>query len=184
VERGMALVVVMMAMVLLGAMGAGLVLTTSSEVLVSWNFRGSHQALYAAEAAAEFAIVDLASVVPDWPTLLDGSVKSWFVDGVASGNRALPDGTMLDITAVVERNASWRPYAFGPLKALLPVRDAGVPAPSAFYVMVFVAADPDSSSRLKVRAEAFGPRGAHKTVDVGLTRGEAGVQLESWAEVR
>ena len=182
-DRGVALVIVMMTMLLLTVLGAGLVLTTSAETLIAWNFRGSQQALYAADAAGEWALVDLAAVTPDWPTLLNGSARSWFVDGVAAGKRVLADGSLLDLTAVVQQNAGWRPYAYGPLKDLLPTPPPLSP-PSAFYVLVSVAPDAASASRLRVRAEAFGPRGAHKTVELGVLRDGLGVQLQSWTEVR
>ena len=182
-QRGMALVLVLMTMTLVMAIGAALVMTTSSESLISWHFRGSQEALYAAEAAGEWALVDLPAVAPDWPTLLQTNVSSWFVDGVASGKRLLADGSLVDLGAVVAENASWKPYAYGPLKDLLPP-PAGLSGSSPFYVVVFVAADPAESSQLRVRTEAFGPLGAHKMVELGVSRDAAGVHLVSWTEVR
>ena len=52
-EHGMALLVAMMAMLLMTALGAALVLTTSSEAIIAGNFRNSREGLYAAEAVLE-----------------------------------------------------------------------------------------------------------------------------------
>ncbi len=124
----MALIIVTMTMLLVTAVGAALVLTTSSDALISANFRESQQARYAADAAAEWVLVDLAAVVDDWPTLLNTSVKSWFVDGVASGWRALPDGSHIDLGAIVLQNESWQPYAYGLVEG--PLAPAGYGAPA------------------------------------------------------
>jgi hypothetical protein len=182
-QRGMALVVVVLTMVLVMAAGAALVLTTSSEALIASNFKAGQQALYAADGAAEWALADLPAVAPDWPTLLNTTLKSWFVDGLAAGQRALADGSVIDLTSIVTERAAWKPYAFGPLKDLLPPVPAGF-EPSAFYVIVFVAADPAAVDRLKVRTEAFGPRGAHKVVEMKVLRDAAGVHPMAWTEVR
>jgi PilX N-terminal len=182
-ERGGALVVVTMALVLVLAIVAGLALTTSSEALTAENFRRSQQALYAAEAAGEWAVADLPAVTTDWPALLNTAITSAFVDGLAGGSRALSDGSFLNLTDVVSRHATWKPYAWGPLKDLLPPA-SGPAEPSPFYVVVFVAADGESPDHLQVRVEAHGPRGAHKMLDLRLLRDSAGVRVASWAERR
>jgi len=176
----MALIIVILTMLLVMAVGAALILTTSSEVLIAGNFLESRQTLYAADAAAEWALVDLAAVVDDWPTLLDTAVTSWFVDGPPNGWRALPDGSLFDLGALVQQNATWKPYAFGRLDDLLspPVESPG------FYLLVSVSADAVVPERLNVRAEAVGPRGAHKTVEMSVLRDAAGVRPVSWTERR
>src|SRR4051812_16081109 len=168
----MALIIVILTMLLVMAVGAAVILTTSSEVLIAANFRESRQALYAADAAAEWALVDLASVVDDWPTLLNGAVTSSFVDGPPNGWRALPDGSLFDLGALVQQNAPWMPYAFGRLDDLLSpaIRaDARGESPG-FYLLVTVSADAAVPERLNVRAEAIGPRGAHKTIEMSVLR--------------
>lgn len=179
-DRGVALVFAVMTMLLLTAMGAALVLTTSAESMLSSGFRGSQQALYAADAASEWVLADLAAVVPDWPTLLTGSVRSPFVDGPAAGTRELPDGSVVNLSATMTRNPGWQPYAFGRLRDLLPPSDW----PSPFYVVLLVAADPQGPDRLRIHTEAFGPRGAHKVLELNASRGPAGVKFEAWREVR
>ena len=100
-EEGIALIVAMMAMLLMTALGVALVLTTSSETLISSNFRNGGEALYAADAVVERALDDLLTV-PDWNTLLSGSVQSAFVDGPPSGARTLPDGSTINLSQGTE----------------------------------------------------------------------------------
>lgn len=107
-----------------------------------------------------------------------------------------------DLTAVtVERpwganNPVWQLYAYGPLKNLLP--SATIRSP--YYVVVMVGDDPSENDGnplvdgaspsnpgagvLALRAEAFGPRGVHKIIELTVVRGDAGVRTLSWREVR
>jgi type IV pilus assembly PilX-like protein len=162
-EQGAALVLVVLAMVLMTAIGIVLVLTTSAETRIAANFRGSEQALYAADAGAERAIDDLRAVA-DWNTILAGGVMSSFVDGPPSGTRTLDDGSTIDIEQVVNlarcqkttscsdndmnvvtedrpwgaNNPRWTPYAYGHLRNLL----AAGAVDSPYYVVVMVGDDP------------------------------------------
>ena len=179
-ERGIALVVVVMAMLILMAGGAGLALATAAETHIAAAFRVGQQALYAAEAAAEWALADLMAAVPDWATLFAGDVVSPFVDGPPSGTRTLPDGSVLDLSAVVAGSPAWRPYAFGTLAALAPPSARASP----FYILVFVAPDGTAPERLKLRTEAFGPRGAHRALELTVLRGATGARFEAWREAR
>lgn len=178
-ERGIALVMTTMAIVLLGAIGAGLVMGTTSEAQIAAAFRASQQALYAADAAAEWAAAEL-SAAPDWLAVGSGEAPSRFVDGQAGGARALVDGSLVDVAGVVALNRDRRLYASGFLKDILPVSDR----PSPFYVLVFVGPDPSGPDWLSLRAEAFGPHASHRALDVRLSRLDAGTRLESWTEVR
>ncbi len=161
-ETGMALIVCTLAMLLLMALGAALVLATSTETLIAGNFRTAHEGRYAAAAALERAIADLPAV-PDWSLILDGRAQSGFVDGPPRGVRTLADGRALDLTQIVNlancgrvtvctdgqmdgvtierpwgaNNPRWRLYAYGPLGALLA---PGV-ITSLQYVLVLVADD-------------------------------------------
>lgn len=179
-DRGIALVIALMAILFMSALGAALVMTTSAEALIASSFRTGQQAIYAADAAAEWALADLAAVAPDWPTLLDGGVRSPFVDGPPSGRRTLADGSVVDLESVVAANPGWMLYAFGPLAALLPASNRQSP----FYIVVFVAAHSTAPERLRVKAEAFGPRGARRAVELEVSRGPGGARLESWHQVR
>lgn len=206
-ENGVALIVAMMAMLLMTALGVALVLTTSSETLISGNFRNGGEALYAADAVVERSMDDLLTVA-DWNTLLSGAVQSAFIDGPPSGSRTLPDGSTIDLTQAInmancekitsctttEMNAAttqrpwgpnnprWQLYAYGNLADMMPTDTIN----SSFYVMLLVADDPSETDSdptkdgvtsdnpgtgvLAMRAEAFGPRGAHKVIELTVAR--------------
>ena len=219
----------MMAVLLLSALGLALVLTTSAESMIASNYQNAIEALYAAEAAADRAMLDVA-MIPEWSSLFDGSATSSFVDGPPAGTRTLADGLVLDLAQVVNRancgkasacsradlignaagdrpwqsnNPVWHLYAFGPLNDLLP---SSVLSP--FYVVVLVSDDPSENDDdplrdgtdpaanpgaglLAIRAEAFGPRSAHKIVELTVARtsvergaGGAPLRILSWRELR
>lgn len=162
----MAIILALMATLLMSALGAALVLTTSSEALIAANFRNAQEGIYAADAALGRAMDDLTSI-PEWNAILDGSTQSAFVDGPPSGVRMLADGSVLDLartvnmmncrkatpcsaanltTMTAERpwganNPVWRLFAYGPLSSLLPAHAIE----SAFYVVVMVADDPSEN---------------------------------------
>ena len=165
-EEGMALVVALMAMLLMTALGLALVMTISSETMIAGNFRNSHEALYAADAALERSMDDLLTV-PDWNRLLDGSERSAFVDGAPSGSRTLADGSTIDLSRAINmancgkvttcsssdmnavtserpwgaNNPRWQLYAHGPMNDMLPAATINSP----FYVMVLVGDDPSEN---------------------------------------
>lgn len=165
-ERGVALVIALMAMLLLSALGLSLILTTNTEALIAGNFRSSSEALYAADAAIERTIQDILTV-PDWNTMLSGATKSSFIDGAASGIRTLADGTTIDLgeatnmincaktstCSVSEMNTStlarpwgannprYQLYAYGPVNNLVPTGTLN----SDMYVIVWVADDPSEN---------------------------------------
>jgi len=84
-------------------------------------------------------------------------------------------------------NPSWRLYAWGPVQSFLPTTTID----SREFVAVWVADDPAESSAaepvanplkdtngvLTLRAEAFGPSGAHKVVEVTVAR-TSGTEIE------
>jgi hypothetical protein len=72
-------------------------------------------------------------------------------------------------------NPVWRPYACGHLTGLVPTQTVD----SSLYVGVWVADDPseqdgnpyaDSNGVVTLHAEAFGPMGSHKVVEVTVAR--------------
>ena len=158
----MAIIVALMAMLLMSALGAALVLTTSSEALVAANFRNAQEGVYAADAALERAMADLASM-PDWQPILDGSMQSGFVDGPPSGVQTLADGSLLEfgeraredgtLAAVRARSSALppccRPGARSIRLAVLRHRDGREAARTLMAI-------PDL---LVLRAEGFGQRG-------------------------
>jgi hypothetical protein len=158
----MAIIVSLMATLLMSVLGAALVLTTSSDVLISANFRNAQEGVYAADAALEIALSDLASI-PEWNLILNGSTQSAFVDGPPGGVRPLADGSLLDLAQTVNmancrkvtpcsassltaitmerpwgaNNPVWGLFAYGPLSNLLPNHAIE----SRFYVTVMAADD-------------------------------------------
>jgi Tfp pilus assembly protein PilX len=95
-ERGAALVIALMAMLLFTALGVSLVLTTSTETMIAGNFRDGYEALYAADAGVERVIDDLLTA-PDWNNILNGTTQSPFVIGSPTGSRTLADGTSINL---------------------------------------------------------------------------------------
>ena len=165
-ERGSALVVAMLSLMLLTALGLALMLTTASEMAIAANFRDGQEAFHAADAAMERAMQDILTV-PDWNTLLSGSAQSSFIDGPAGGQRSLPDGSTLSLTGVANNatcgkpagcsdeeiatlttDRPWGPnnprfqlYAYGPVSELVPTASIS----SHFYVVVLVGDDPSEN---------------------------------------
>jgi len=109
-------------------------------------------------------------------------------------------------------NPRWTPYAYGRLSDLLPAANA---IDSSYYVLLLVGDDPSETDNdptkdgddltnpgsrvIAVRAEAFGPRAAHKVIELTVARSEpvaadendynngieeVAVRTLSWREVR
>jgi Tfp pilus assembly protein PilX len=202
-ERGAALIIALMSLMLLTALGMALVMTTSTETMIAGNFNNGQEAFYAAESGIERSMQDVLTVA-DWNTILAGQVTSAFIDGAANGTRDLPGGGTLDLAQVVNmancnklttcsttemdaltperrwgaNNPRWQLYAYGPLNDVLPTDTVNSP----FYVVVLIADDgsetdgnpaADANGVLTLRAEAFGPGNAHKVVEVTLARTDA-----------
>ena len=228
-EHGVALLIAMMAMLLMTALGAALVLTTSSEAIIAGNFRNSREGLYAAEAVLERSLDDLLAM-PGWDPVLNGSLQSGFVDGAPGGSRTLSDGSAIDLGQAINlancgkitacsttdmdavtmdrpwgaNNPRWQLYAYGRLSEMMPTGAINSP----YYVVVMVGDDPSENDDnplqdgvgpvnpgagvLAMRAEAFGPRGAHAVLELTVARidaaelkgGRAGVRILSWRELR
>ena len=208
-ERGIALIVTMMAALLLVAMTGVLAPLAMIETAVGVNQRRAVQALYAAEAALALATAELGSL-PDWSVALGGSVPSAFRIGALTP--ALPDGAQVDLPALTSRLQSsgagasaagrglqWRLFAYGPLNAWAPVPAGYGPWLVAAWI-ADDAADPDpdpardANDAIVVHAAAFGPRRAERAVQAVLVRQRvsqppplpavARVRLVSWRIVR
>ena len=198
-ERGVALIIALMSTLLLTALGVGLLMTTTTETMISNNFRDSGEAMYAADAGIERVMQDLLTV-PDWNRILAGQVQSAFVDGAPIGPRTLPDGTTIDLgiatnmlncnkTACNEadinawsaerpwgaKNPRWQLFAYAPLQEII---ETGTVL-SSMYVAVWIGDDPgdadtiptnDDNGTLMMRAQAFGPGGATSSIEVTLGR--------------
>ncbi len=73
-ERGAAMIVSLMAMLLLSALGLALMMTTMTETKIAGNYTASQEAMYAADAAIERAMQDVLTVA-DWNSMLGGTAK-------------------------------------------------------------------------------------------------------------
>lgn len=160
------MVLALMAMLFASAIGVVLMLTMASETMIAGSFRAREAARYAAEAALERVLADLA-LAGDWNALLDGSVRSSFTDGQAGGMRTLADGATIDLGQQVNlancqktagcsaadinavtadrpwgaNNPRWTLLAYAPLNTLL--ADASQTFP--WYGVVLVGDDPSET---------------------------------------
>ena len=207
-EQGVALIVALMAVLLLSALGMGLMLTTTTETLITNNYRDSVEATYAADAAIERVVQDLLTV-PDWNDVISGVKKSAFVYGATSG--ALPGGGDIDLAKATnmlncgtvsdcsiaamnawtaerpwtDNNPRWQLYAYGPVTEMIETGTVSSP----MYVVVWVADDQAENDNdptkdgglannpgkgvIALRAESFGPNGAHKVIEVTVAKTDA-----------
>lgn len=101
-ERGVALVITLLAVSLFSALGLGLVLSSATARLADHNHEEGVTLLNAAESALELAARDLAAI-GDWTDVLNGSVRSSVTDGAAGGTRAIPAGGTIDLTRLTNQ---------------------------------------------------------------------------------
>jgi len=191
-ERGAALIIALLAMMLLTALGAAVVMVGNTETRIAGNYRNSQEALYAADAAVERVVQDLL-LIPRWNDILNGTAQSGFVDGNMTSAKALPGGGHVTLccganTATGQlqsdtntlnqwgaNNPQWKLFAWGPLSGMLPNDQIDSP----MYVAVWIADDPaetdgnpaaDRNGTLTLHAEAVGPGGTRKVIEVTVAR--------------
>ncbi len=197
-EKGTALIIALMSMMLLTALGAAVIMVTNTETMIATNYRNGQEALYAADAAVERVVQDLL-MVPRWNDILSGVEQSAFNDGTMTAVKTLPGGGRItlccgassatgQLQAITDadnawgaNNPQWKLFAWGPLSNMLP----NTPIDSPMYVAVWVADDPadgptlaatdgnpamDTNGTLTLHAEAYGPGGTHKVVEVTVAR--------------
>lgn len=138
-------------------------------------------------------------MVPRWNDILSGSEQSPFIDGSMSAQKVLPAGGRITLccdgnSATGQLQAStdaanlwgannprWKLFAWGPLNSMLP----NASLDTSMYVAVWVADDPadgpdvahadgnpamDTNGVLTLHAEAYGPGGTRKVVEVTVAR--------------
>jgi len=203
-DHGTALVLVLLATVLLSAVGGALTISSNTEAAIAASFRADDELFYAAEAGVSRALTDVRAAAR-WDDVLSGALVSSFLD--PSQRPTLPAGGTLDVRALTRQlqattNAQgggpntprWRIFASGPL------RDIAGPGAvdSSAYLVVWVADDiaetdgnpaADTNGVLMIRGEAVGSGGRTRTLDVTVARagappGQAGLRVMSWREVR
>jgi hypothetical protein len=196
-EQGIALVMVMLLIVWLTALGSAMTLAAMTETAIAASYREGTETRYAAEAAVEYAVQQLAAN-PDWRGAVAEPGGSAFTDGPAAGRRAVGP-VELDLEAAtrdVEDMAAAPPggpaapfvlYAFGRFRELAPLLADG----SVTYVVVWIAdrsgMPPDTAAldRLSVVAQAYGPRGSRRAIEVVVERdGGTGIRRLAWREMR
>jgi len=163
-DRGTALIVTMLMMVLLSALGLSLTMVTTTEERVVQSYSKGSESFYAADAALELVVNELA-LQADWSRVLDGSASSSFVDPLVLSRR-WPGGkgrSSAEATALMTcgratcsttemdartadrpwgpNNPRWRLFASGPLSALT----SSGSIDSAEYVAVWVGDDPQEN---------------------------------------
>ncbi len=204
-DQGSAIIVALLATMLLGALGAGLVSVTNTEVAIAANYRDGSETGYAAEAAAEHLLGELQRS-GNWSDLLTGAATSTFTDGTLTPT--LASNRTISLPAVTARlqaesdaaaswgpnDPRWRLVAYGPLDRLAP---GARPGPA--YLAVWLADDPsetdgdplrDTNDVVRVRARALGRGEASQDVELIVARdatsgaGRAGVRILSWRVVR
>ncbi len=191
-EEGTALIIALMSMMLLTALGAAVIMVSNTETMIANNHRNSQEALYAADAAVERVVQDLLTV-PRWNDILGGTVQSSFVDGSMTESKQLPGGGTVTLccgtnTATGQlqaetdtanlwgaNNPQWKLFAWGPMSEMLPNGQIDSP----MYVVVWIADDPaetdsdaaaDVNGTVTLHAEALGPSGTRKVIEVTVAR--------------
>ena len=192
-EHGFALVGVIVVMALLAALGAALVMATTTEVAIAANYREATETLYAAEAGVAFVMQEVAAI-EDWADVALTSGESAFVDGPVDGVRTV-GATTLDLAAATSdlnttvpagpaADPPWVLHAFGRFRDLVP---SAAGRPDA-YLVVWVAnhsSSTDESMRgaLSIFAHAYGPRGSRRAVEVVVDKVETtSLHRRSWRE--
>jgi Tfp pilus assembly protein PilX len=166
-EHGAALITVLLATMLLTALGMAAVLVSNTEGMITANYRRSSEVLYAADAGIERAVQDLL-MVPRWNDTLSGgssaaagvsTVTSSFVVGDPTASVAIPAGGNVKLCCSSDsvsyqlqnetnslnlwasNNPTWRLYAWGPLVNVLPTATVD----SDVFVAVWIADDPSET---------------------------------------
>jgi type II secretory pathway pseudopilin PulG len=94
-ERGIALLVTLLALALFSSLAAGLALSSTTGALVAANYEEAVELGNIADSALELAARELAAVA-DWNDVLAGGAVSALVDG-EPGRRRLPGGAAIDL---------------------------------------------------------------------------------------
>ena len=193
-DRGVAILLALIAAALLSALGLGLSLLADTERQVAANDVLNDECLYAANAALERAVQDLA-LNADWNGIVSGAVTSAFADGTHQSKLSALRTIDLDGVTANLQSAShaafgpagpvWHLFAWGPLSEMAAGRIR-----STQYIAVWVADDSsetdgnpgiDSNATLAVHAESYGSAGPRRIIDATVTRVAPGaLRMVSW----
>ena len=165
-QQGVALIAVLLWTALVTALASAIVLVTTVETTISARHRDGIDALYAADAALEIAVGQLAAVT-NWDLVLNGTSRSTLSDGAPTGTRQIADGTSIDLDRLtaalrcgkesacsdadtnaitVDRpwgisNPRWQLFLCGSLGTIAGLPDGATRA----YVLVWMADDPSDN---------------------------------------
>jgi Tfp pilus assembly protein PilX len=148
-DAGAALLLALLAVVLLAALGGGLIALGDTEATLAANHRAAAELLYAAEAAVERALSEMRAAAT-WTEVLTGVRRSALY--AATAQPVAPWGAMVDLAALTTalqaesdatamwglNNPSWRRFASGSLD----VAAGNPPGVPQAYLVVWVADDP------------------------------------------
>jgi hypothetical protein len=193
-ETGAALIMAILIATLLGAIGAVLITSATTDTALSASARHVQEVTHGAEAGLELALHDLATVA-DWSAILSAppsNRESMFVDGAT---RPIgPDGRALDLADLTvsrqresdTRDGSdrfgadtpqWRLYLHMPLTDVLTSPRVTFPV----YLVVWVADDGtdgdddpsrDANGVVLVHAEAHGADGSRRAFEATVVKVE------------
>ena len=180
-RTGSALAVVLLALLLLSAIGASMVVLSTTDTLAAANQRDARAVLYAAESAVELAADELVRLA-DWNAVLAGTTRSARVDGPPSGARELPDGRSVLLEELPNLAGCGRPTSCSPAQLATPSEDrpwgannprwrlfahrleAAAPPGLPVYTVVLVGDDPMEQDDNPERDGAPGSPGAEVLV--------------------
>ena len=170
-ERGVALVLTLMSIVLLLTLGSALAIVTATETAIAARFRDGLEAFYAADAGVARALVDLRTA--DWSAARAGTSRSSFTDGEFD-----LEGARRDLQAVADTRI-WQPYVYGRFSDMVP----GAADDRRLSVVVWVAAEPPGDDNvIVVRSHAYGPRGVRRMVEATVQQTVDGPRVTTWRE--
>jgi hypothetical protein len=176
-ERGVALLVALVAMSVMSMLGLGLLLSSTVDRLAATNHDDGLALANFAESGLELAARELATVA-DWNALLAGTIQSSLTDGPPAGvrqplpgilvdlsrltnelrcGRALPCSAAVIAAATAERpwganNPHWQPFLYTTVVADTPRRT------SSAYVVVWIG-DDGSEADADPLSDGGGPGG-------------------------
>jgi hypothetical protein len=165
-QDGIAVIAVLLWTTLTVVLASALILVTTVETTISARHRDGLDALYAADAAMEIAIGELATIA-NWDLVLNGTLRSVSSDGAPTGTRPAPDGSSVDLAKLTATlrcgkesacsdadmnaitsdhpwgisNPRWQLFLNAPLRTVVNVPSTATRA----YVLVWVADDPSDN---------------------------------------
>jgi len=199
-DAGAALLLALLAIVLLAALGGGMITLGDTDATIAANHRAAAELLYAAEGAVERALSEIRTAVT-WTDVLTGARRSALYAPTAQP--VAPWGATLDLQLLTTalqaesdaaaawgmNNPSWRRFASGSLDAAA----GGVPGVPQAYLVVWVADDPsevdndpltDSNDTLLVRGLALSASDLRVSVQVTTRRSGGVTRLLAWRIVQ